>query len=292
MNAPTTLPDTLRQARKATRLSQLELSLRMGVSQRHMSFVESGRARPSRELLLAWLQELDAPLAVRNAAMLQAGFAPVYGAAPLGDPALAQADEAIAHLLHAHDPMPALVLDAEWNLLRMNRGGTLAGATLMPWAAEPAAGTPVNMLDLLAHPEGFTRRIVNLREVGPALLAHLRARSGGAAAARAAGGGASRRCCAIGSAAGAHAGGRPGAPGPHHAVRHAARRAGVLQHVHDLRHAAGHHAGVAARRAHVRGRCGDSRDPASGRSGWSQYRRLKPHPWRAIHPGWMYRGAA
>ena len=82
-----TLPLTLQQARKARRLSQLELSMRVGVSQRHVSFVESGRARPSRELLMAWLHELDAPLAVRNAAMLQAGYAPAYGAAQLGDPA-------------------------------------------------------------------------------------------------------------------------------------------------------------------------------------------------------------
>ena len=71
-----TLPITLQHARKARRLSQLELSLRVGVSQRHVSFVESGRAKPSRELLMAWLQELDAPLAVCNAAMLQAGYAP------------------------------------------------------------------------------------------------------------------------------------------------------------------------------------------------------------------------
>jgi transcriptional regulator with XRE-family HTH domain len=169
-----TLPITLQQARKARRLSQLELSLRVGVSQRHVSFVESGRARPSRELLLAWLQALDAPLVVRNAAMLQAGYAPAYSAAPLTDPALAQANEAMTRLLQAHDPMPALVIDAQWNLLHANQGGRWLAATLMPWAAQRPANTPMNMLDLLAHPEGFTRQMVNLHEVGPALLAHLR----------------------------------------------------------------------------------------------------------------------
>ena len=169
-----TLPATLQQARKARRISQLELSLRVGVSQRHVSFVESGRARPSRDLLLAWLQELDAPLALRNAALLQAGYAPAYSASTLADPALAQAHEALVRLLQAHDPMPALVLDAHWNLLQMNQGGRWLAATLLPWAASLPQDAPVNMLDLLAHPQGFTRHMLNLDEVGPALLAHLR----------------------------------------------------------------------------------------------------------------------
>lgn len=170
-----TLTETLRQARRARRMSQLELSLRVGVSQRHLSFVESGRANPSRELLLAWLQELETPLAVRNAALLQAGFAPVYSAAPLADPALEQANAAMAQLLQAHDPMPALLLDADWNLLRMNQGATWLALTLMPWAADIPPGTPMNMLDLLAHPDGFTRHILNLAEVAPVLISHVRA---------------------------------------------------------------------------------------------------------------------
>ena len=169
-----TLPITLQQARKAQRLSQLELSLRVGVSQRHVSFVESGRAKPSRDLLIAWLQELDAPLAIRNAAMLQAGYAPVYSAAPLTDPALAQANQAIIALLQAHDPMPAFVLDAQWNLLHVNQGGSWLAATLMPSVAAIPPGTPMNMLELLTHPDGFAKHMLNLQEVGPALLAHLR----------------------------------------------------------------------------------------------------------------------
>lgn len=175
MHTPThTLLDTLRQLRKARRLSQLELSLRLGVSQRHVSFVESGRARPSRELLMAWLQELDTPLVVRNEVMLQAGYAPVYTAALLDDPALEQINSALEHLLCAHDPMPALVIDEHWNLLRLNRGGQWLATVLMPGAADLPDNAPINLLDLLAHPEGFAKPIVNLEEVGPPLLAHLR----------------------------------------------------------------------------------------------------------------------
>lgn len=175
MLAPTdTLPAALPRVRKARHLSQLELSLRLGVSQRHVSFVECGRAKPSRELLLAWLHELDAPLAVRNELLLLAGYAPVYSAAPLSHPALTHANEALDHLLRTHDPMPAMVLDADWNLLRANRGGRWLAATLLPWAVDLQATAPVNMLDLLAHPEGFTKAMVNLAEVGPAVLAHLR----------------------------------------------------------------------------------------------------------------------
>ncbi len=172
--AANTLTHTLQQARKALRLSQLELSMRIGVSQRHLSFVESGRARPSRELLLAWLDELNLPLVARNAAMLQAGFAPVYRATPLHDPALAQASDALVRLLDAHDPMPAMMLDSAWNILRMNRGGRWLAETLLPWVGDLPVDGPVNMIDLLTHPEGFTRHMLNLDEVGPTLLAHLR----------------------------------------------------------------------------------------------------------------------
>jgi transcriptional regulator with XRE-family HTH domain len=174
-----TLPITLQQARKARRLSQLELSMRVGVSQRHVSFVESGRAQPSRELLIAWLQELDAPLVVRNAAMLQAGYAPVYSAAKLGDPRLAQANEALVQLMQAHDPQPAFVIDAQWNVVHQNVGGLWLALTLMPWAAallvdRTPDSAPINLLDMLSHPEGFTKQMTNLAEVGPTLLAHLR----------------------------------------------------------------------------------------------------------------------
>lgn len=166
---------TLQNARKARRFSQLELSLRLGVSQRHVSFVESGRAKPSRKLLLAWLQELDAPLVMRNEALLQAGYAPVYSSTPLDAQALAQANDALQQLLNTHDPMPAMVIDAHWNVLHFNRGARWLMTTLMPWAADLPAETPINMLDILAHPEGLTRNMLNLSEKAPAMLAQLRA---------------------------------------------------------------------------------------------------------------------
>ncbi len=170
-----TLPMTLQQARKARRLSQLELSMRVGVSQRHVSFVESGRAKPSRELLLAWLHALDAPLAQRNAAMLQAGYAPVYTQQSLQDAPLHGAHDAVMHLLKAHDPLPAYVIDAQWNLLQVNAGGRWLALTLMPWLADILeSDAPLNMLDALCHPQGFCQYLLNLDEVGPALLAHLR----------------------------------------------------------------------------------------------------------------------
>lgn len=171
---PTGLPQTLRLARRAQRLSQQELSFRLGISQRHLSCVECGRAQPSRALLLAWLQALALPLGQRNAALLLAGLAPMYRAAPPDDPALAQAHRALAQLLQSHDPMPALVLDAEWRVLDANAGARWLMAELLP--AGLLAGTPaLSLLDLLCHPDGLTGRIGNLAEVGPHMLARLRA---------------------------------------------------------------------------------------------------------------------
>lgn len=171
---PDCLQTTLQTARKSKRLSQLELALRMGVSQRHVSFVESGRAQPSRELLLSWLHELQAPLALRNVALQQAGYAPVYRGSELADAVLAPVRHALAQLLQAHDPMPAMVMDAAWNVLQMNRGAQWLATTLMPWVAELLPGTPINMIDAMLHPEGMTKHITNLEEVAPALLAHMR----------------------------------------------------------------------------------------------------------------------
>lgn len=146
----------------------------MGVSQRHVSFVESGRAQPSRELLLAWLQELQAPLALRNVALQQAGFAPVYRDGELSDAVLAPVREALGRLLVAHDPMPAMVMDAAWNVLQMNRGAQWMAQTLMPWTAHLPPGQGINLLDAMLHPDGMTRLMTNLEEVAPAILAHLR----------------------------------------------------------------------------------------------------------------------
>jgi transcriptional regulator with XRE-family HTH domain len=168
------LIDILQGARRARRISQLELALQLGVSQRHVSFVESGRSRPSRELLHAWLLALDSPLALSNEALLSAGYAPVYSHGRLDDPSLAEADQALAQLLNAHEPAPALVLDAEWNLVRMNRGAVWLATTLLPWAADMIGQAPINMIDMMTHPQGLGQCVTNLDDVGPRLLAMLR----------------------------------------------------------------------------------------------------------------------
>lgn len=105
--------------------------------------------------------------------MLQAGYAPLYGAAGLRDPALAQAQEALSQLLQAHDPMPAFVIDADWNLLHTNRGGEWLAQCLAPSLLRVDGATP-NMLELMTHPEGFASKMLNLDEIGPSLLARLR----------------------------------------------------------------------------------------------------------------------
>ncbi len=174
-NDSSILPDHLRQARRTARLSQLELALRLGVSQRHVSFVEGGRAKPSRELLANWLQALDVPLLHRNQAMLSAGFAPMYGQRNLHDPALTSAQLALQQLLATHDPMPAFVMDAQWNVLQLNRGARWLAATLMPDAAALSAPATFNLLDALLAPNGIATAMTNFAEAGAALLARLRA---------------------------------------------------------------------------------------------------------------------
>lgn len=165
---------TLQAARQSRRISQLELALRMGISQRHVSFVESGRSQPSRDLLLAWLDELNVPLALRNVALQQAGFSSSYSCRELGDTVLTPACEALARLLAAHDPMPAMVLDAGWNVLQLNIGAHWLVTSLMPWAADLPKDQPINLLDAMLHPQGLLHSVTNLAEVAPALLAHLR----------------------------------------------------------------------------------------------------------------------
>jgi transcriptional regulator with XRE-family HTH domain len=162
------LPGTLRKVRLGRRISQLDLSLQIGVSQRHVSFVESGRAKPSRELLALWLSELQVPFPEHNAIMLLGGFAPVFGQATLNDPSLAQAKLAMAHLLASHEPFPCFVLDAHWNVVQINGGGVWLVKALIPWLE--LSNKKINMLDLLCDAEGVTKNMLNLREVAPLLL--------------------------------------------------------------------------------------------------------------------------
>ena len=141
---PDSLQTTLQTARKSKRLSQLELALRMGVSQRHVSFVESGRAQPSREMVLRLVERLGVPLRERNALLVAAGYAPMYQARPLDHPDLAAARQAVDLVLKGHEPNPALAVDRHWNLVAANAIVPLLLAGVAPWLLEP----PVNVLRL------------------------------------------------------------------------------------------------------------------------------------------------
>jgi transcriptional regulator with XRE-family HTH domain len=153
----------LRELRAARRLSQMELALRAGVSQRHLSCVETGRAQASRELLLALLEALDTTLAERNDALLAAGYAPLYGHRSLDAPELQPVRTALAHLLRAHDPAPALVLDATWNLVQGN-DGLQRLARLLGIAALPVDGS-LNLLRATFAPGGLRALYLNADEI-------------------------------------------------------------------------------------------------------------------------------
>jgi transcriptional regulator with XRE-family HTH domain len=164
----------VRAAREHRRLSQLELALAVGVSQRHLSYVENGKSMPSRELLHALLESLDLPLASRNALLLQAGFAPLYSEKPLESAEMAPIKQAIDALLQAHAPSPAMVLDRTWNLVAGNQGiikllEAIGAGDLM---AQLAPG--VNMLRLLTADGPIRSAIVNFDEVAAEIMARVR----------------------------------------------------------------------------------------------------------------------
>ena len=169
------LAQLLRHTRADRKLSQLELSLRLSVSQRHVSYIEAGRARPSRELLLAWMSELEAPTSVRNAALLHAGFALPQEKLALDGPELTPVLHALQRTLAAHDPNPALVFDADWKTVDQNRGATWLWSLVMPELAATARGhvRGMDMIAALGHPQGLLSRMRDPWAVGAALLAQL-----------------------------------------------------------------------------------------------------------------------
>ncbi|MFN7023425.1 MAG: helix-turn-helix domain-containing protein [Pseudorhizobium sp.] len=161
----------LRSWRQRRRMSQLELALEAEISQRHLSFLESGRSAPSRELLLHLAERLEVPLRERNAMLLAAGFAPVYAEHSLDDPAMTAARGAIDLVLKGHEPFPALAVDRHWNLLTANAAlGPLLAGVDYPKLLEP----PINVLRLSLHPRGLAPKIANLVEWRAHLLDRLR----------------------------------------------------------------------------------------------------------------------
>ena len=159
----------LRDWRRRRRLSQLDLALEAGVSARHLSFLETGRSRPSREMVLHLADQLDVPLRDRNRLLLAAGFAPAYEARRLDAPELAPVREALDRVLTGHEPYPAVVVDRWWNLVAGNRSIALFTSTVAPELLEP----PANVLRISLHPDGMAPRIVNLAEWRAHLLERL-----------------------------------------------------------------------------------------------------------------------
>jgi transcriptional regulator with XRE-family HTH domain len=158
----------LREWRARRGLSQLALAVDAGVSARHLSFVETGRAQPSREMVLLLVRALDVPLRDRNDLLSAAGYAPVYRATKLEAPALAQARRALDFVLRQQEPFPAIVIDRHWNILQAN-GGT---GRLVELFLEPSAATELglNAMRLMLHPKGFRPHIVNWEAMAAALV--------------------------------------------------------------------------------------------------------------------------
>jgi transcriptional regulator with XRE-family HTH domain len=170
MNSPTPIGALLRDWRQRRKLSQLELALEAEVSTRHLSFIETGRSRPSRGLLLQLCELLELPLRERNRWLLAAGFAPQFEEASLDSQALQAARAAVQRVLELHQPYPAVAVDRHWNLLQANPAAQALLAALLP--GPPTK--PMNVLRLSLHPQGLAPMIVNLAEWRQHLLARLR----------------------------------------------------------------------------------------------------------------------
>jgi transcriptional regulator with XRE-family HTH domain len=161
----------LRNWRLRRRLSQLDLALDAGISQRHLSFVESGRAAPSRDMVLHLAEQLEVPLRERNMLLLAAGFAPRFSDRPLDDPALAAARGVVEAILRAHVPHPALAVDRHWTMVAANE----AVAPLLAGVRDAALlRAPVNVLRLSLHPGGLAHAIANLQQWRAHVLGRLR----------------------------------------------------------------------------------------------------------------------
>ncbi|MEU3532359.1 helix-turn-helix transcriptional regulator [Streptomyces murinus] len=158
----------LRAWRERRRISQLELALRADSSARHISFVETGRSRPSEEMVLRLAEHLDVPVRERNALLLAAGYAPHYPETPLDDPALDALRDGMERLIQGYEPYPALVVDAGYTVVAANRGITM----LLDGIPEKLLQPP-NAMRLTLHPEGLAPRIRNLREWRGHLVAQM-----------------------------------------------------------------------------------------------------------------------
>ena len=162
--------ELLRQWREHRRMSQMELSLQAEISTRHLSFLETSRSLPSREMVLRLAEPLDLPLRERNHLLLAAGYAPVYTETALDSPQMSAVYAAVRQVLAAHEPYPAVVVDRGWNLVDANASIAL----FMDGVAQELLTPPINALRISLHPAGLAPRIVNLGEWRAHLLGRLR----------------------------------------------------------------------------------------------------------------------
>ncbi|HEX3378777.1 MAG TPA: helix-turn-helix transcriptional regulator [Paraburkholderia sp.] len=167
--ATRTIGDLLREWRQRRRMSQLLLATEADISTRHLSFVESGRALPSREMVMHLAERLEVPLRARNALLVAAGYAPLFRERPLSDPQLAAAREAVELVLKGHEPYPALAIDRHWTIVATNN----AIAPLLSGASPELLKPPVNALRLSLHPQGIAASIVNWHAWREHVLARL-----------------------------------------------------------------------------------------------------------------------
>jgi transcriptional regulator with XRE-family HTH domain len=167
-----TVGELLREWRQRRRLSQLELACEAEISSRHLSFLETGRAQPSREMVLHLAEALAIPMRERNVLLVAAGFAPIFAQRSLDDPALASARNAIDMVLAAQKPYPAFAIDRHWQIVASNAALPELYAGVLPALLEP----PINGLRLSLHPQGLAPRIANLHEWRAHLLASMRRR--------------------------------------------------------------------------------------------------------------------
>jgi transcriptional regulator with XRE-family HTH domain len=159
----------LREWHARRRLSQLALAVEAGISARHLSFVETGRSRPSADMVLRLAEDLEVPLRERNRLLLAAGYAPRFDQRELDDPEMTPVREALGQILAAHEPYPAAVVDGAWEMIAANRTVALLTDGVHPDLLEP----PLNVLRVSLHPQGMAPRIGNLAEWRAHLLERL-----------------------------------------------------------------------------------------------------------------------
>jgi transcriptional regulator with XRE-family HTH domain len=170
MTSVHTFGDHLREWRQRRRMSQLDLACEAEISTRHLSFIETGRSSPSREMVLRLAERLDVPLRERNVLLVAAGYAPAFAERSLDDPALRNARKAIDLVLAGHEPYPALAIDRHWTMQAANKAVAPLIAGVEPSLLQP----PVNVLRLSLHPQGLAPRIANLKQWREHLIERLR----------------------------------------------------------------------------------------------------------------------